>query len=161
MKSSIKPIPDGYHSLTPYLMIRSAAAAIEFYKQAFGAVELFRIPGMTPDSIGHAELKIGDSIIMLADECPGPGRNSPQGLGGTAVSFMLYVTDVDAAYPKALAAGATVLHPLQDKFYGDRAGTLLDPYSHIWTLASHIEDVPPEELESRAAAELAKMQSQG
>jgi PhnB protein len=154
-KKKVQPIPKGYPVLTPYLIVRGAAEAIEFYKKAFGAKERMRMPG--PDGkIGHAELVIDGALFMMADECPGFGT-SPAALNGTPVSFMLYVKDVDAAFKKAVAAGASVMRPPEDKFYGDRSGTLSDPYGHVWNLGTHIEDVPPKELARRAAAEAAKM----
>jgi len=146
-----KPIPDGYHSVTPYLIIQGATQAIEFYKKAFGAKELFRMA--TPDGgIGHAEMMIGNSPIMLADECPPMGYRGPQALGGTPVSLLIYVENVDARFPQAVAAGCKVVKPLQDQFYGDRSGTVTDPYGHVWTIATHKEDVPPEELNRRMQA---------
>jgi PhnB protein len=146
---AVKPIPEGYHTVTPYLIIKGAASAIEFYKKAFGATELFRMAG--PDGkVGHAEIKIGDSVIMLADEHPDMGHRSPQSLGGTPVSILLYVENVDARFAQATAAGGKVMRPLQDQFYGDRSGTLTDPYGHVWTIATHKEDVPPDEMEKRA-----------
>jgi PhnB protein len=148
--ADVKPIPEGYHSVTPYLAVNGAAEAIEYYKKAFGAVELFRMAN--GDKIGHAELKIGDSPIMLADEHAEMGHVSPQGLAGTAISLMIYVDDVDTTYPQAVALGGTELRPLQDQFYGDRSGTLKDPFGHVWTIATHKEDVAPEEMEKRAAA---------
>lgn len=151
MTGTVKPIPDGYHSVTPYLVVKGAAAAIEFYKKAFGATELFRMDA-PEGKIGHAEIKIGDSPIMLADEFPGMGYVSPTTLGGTPVSLMIYVDDVDTVFPKAIAAGGDQLKPLQDQFYGDRSGTLKDPFGHVWTVATHKEDVALEEMEKRAAA---------
>jgi PhnB protein len=146
-----KPIPEGYHSVTPYLIVRGAAGAIEFYRKAFGAVELFRFP--SPDGkIGHAEIKIGDSPIMLADEYPDMGYKGPQSIGGSPVSLMIYVEDVDAIFNQAVTAGATVKEALQDKFYGDRLGTVVDPFGHIWHLSTHKEDVSMEEMERRAKA---------
>src|SRR6266446_525700 len=146
-----KPIPDGYHTATPYLIIRGAAEAIEFYKKAFGATELFRFP--TPDGkIGHAEIKIGDSPIMLADEYPDMGYKGPQSLGGSPVSIMIYVEDVDSVFNQAVVAGATVKEALQDKFYGDRLGTLVDPFGHRWHVSTHKEDVSPEEMQERMKA---------
>lgn len=146
-----KPIPDGYHTATPYLIIRGAGDAIEFYKKAFGATELFRFP--TPDGkIGHAEIKIGDSPIMMADEYPQMGYNSPQTLGGSPVSLMIYVEDVDTTFNQAVAAGATVKEAVSDKFYGDRIGTLTDPFGHVWHVSTHKEDVSIEEMEKRAKA---------
>lgn len=145
---SVKAIPEGYHSVTPYLYIRGAAAAIEFYQKAFGAVELLRLPG--PGGVlMHAEIKIGDSPLMLADEMPDMACKSPQSLGGASSSVMLYVDDVDAMYKRALAAGAHELRAIQDQFWGDRMGSLTDPFGHQWSLATHVEDVPPEEIEQR------------
>ena len=155
MSAKVKPVPDGYHTVTPYLIIKGAAGALEFYKKAFGAEELYRMP--QPDGrIGHAEIRIGNSRVMLADEFPEMGYRSPQSLGGSPVSILLYVKDVDAMAGKALAAGAKVIRPVQDQFYGDRSGTFADPYGHVWTIATHQEDVSAEELERRAAAELRK-----
>jgi PhnB protein len=146
---AVKPIPDGYHAVTPYLIINGAAGALEFYKQAFGAVELLRMPA--PDGkIGHAEIRIGDSPIMLADEFPEMDARGPTAYGGTPVSLMVYVADADATYRRAIAAGGKELRPLRDQFYGDRSGTLTDPYGHIWTVATHKEDVPPDELQRRS-----------
>jgi PhnB protein len=142
---AVKPIPQGYHSITPYLIIKGAAAAIDFYKKAFGATELFRMPDATGKGIGHAEIKIGDSPIMMADEQPEMYR-SPQSLGGTPVSLMLYVDDVDTVFPRAISAGAKVVKPVQDQFYGDRSGTLHDPFGHLWTISTHKKDVTPEEM---------------
>lgn len=153
---SVKPIPDGYHSLTPYLYVRNGMKALAFYRQAFGAVELFHIDG-PPGKIGHAEMKLGDSIFMLADEMPDWGNRSPQTLGGNGSSLMIYVEDVDRVFKQAVDAGATVVRPLQNKFYGDRAGTIEDPFGHQWTIATHVEDVPPDEIDRRAQEEMAKM----
>jgi PhnB protein len=156
----VKPIPDGYHSVTPYLVCKGAAAAIDYYKKVFGATELMRMPG--PDGqIGHAEIKIGDSPIMLADEAPQMGAHSPQTIGGTPVSIMLYVEDADTVYRQALAAGGKELQPLRDQFYGDRSGTLQDPFGHIWTVATHKEDLSPEEMGRRAAEAMKKMRETG
>jgi PhnB protein len=142
-------IPEGYHSVTPYLIVKGAADAIDFYKRAFDATELMRMP--TPEGrIGHAEIRIGDSAIMLADEYPEMGYRSPQTLGGAGVSLMVYVDRVDETFKQALANGAKELQPLKNQFYGDRSGTLQDPYGHVWTIATHVEDIPPEELERRA-----------
>jgi PhnB protein len=147
----VKPIPEGYHSVTPYLIVRGGADAIEFYKKAFGAVELFRFP--SPDGkIGHAEIKVGNSPIMLADEFPDMGYKGPQSLGGSPVSLMIYVDDVDTVFQQAVDAGATVKEALQDKFYGDRMGTVIDPFGHRWHLATHKEDVSVEEMQRRAKA---------
>ena len=146
-----KPIPDGYHTATPYLIIGGAGDAIEFYKKAFGATELFRFP--TPDGkIGHAEIKIGDSPIMLADEFPEMGYKGPQTLGGSPVSIMIYVEDVDTIFNQAVAAGATVKEAVSDKFYGDRLGTVTDPFGHVWHISTHKEDVSLEEMQKRAQA---------
>ena len=151
MATNVKPIPEGYHSVTPYLIIKGAAEAIEYYKRSFGATELFRMPA--PDGkIGHAEIKIGDSPIMLADEHPDLGHVGPQTLGGTSVGIMIYVDDVDTMFKKAISGGGQEIKPLQDQFYGDRSGTLKDPFGHMWTVATHVEDVAPEEMEKRMAA---------
>ena len=148
---AVSPIPEGYHSVTPYLVMKNAAAAIEFYKKAFGAVELFRMPA-PGGKVGHAEIKIGDSPVMLADEYPDLGFKGPESLGGTPVILMIYVNDVDKIYPQAIAAGGKELRPLQTQFYGDRSGTLTDPFGHMWTICTHVEDVPEEELAKRAEA---------
>jgi PhnB protein len=148
---AVKPIPDGYHSVTPYLIIGAAAEAIEFYKTAFGAIELMRMPA-PGGKIGHAEIKIGDSPIMLADEFPEMGYKSPQTLGGSPVSIMIYVEDVDAVFDQAVGAGAKVQRPVKDQFYGDRMGTLEDPFGHVWHVSTHKEDVSAEEMERRAKA---------
>jgi len=148
MTNKVNPIPEGYHTATPYLIIRDAAAAIEFYKNAFGATELFRMP--TPDGrVGHAEIKIGNSHIMLADEAPDMGAVSPQSLGGTPISILLYVEDVDSMASQAITAGATVLRPVRDEFYGDRTGSFADPFGHQWHIATHKEDVSVEEMNKR------------
>lgn len=151
MSITTKPIPDGYHTATPYLIITDAAKAIEFYKEAFGATECMRLP--TPDGkLMHAEIMIGDSPIMLCDECPEWHALSPQTIGGTAVSIVLYVADVDAVVNRAVAAGATLLMPVADQFWGDRMGTVADPFGHKWSVATHTEDVTPEEIGARAKA---------
>ncbi len=147
----VKPIPDGYHTATPYLIVKGAAEALEFYKRAFGAEEVMRCP-MPDGRLGHAEIQIGNSRIMLADEFPEMGAKGPASLGGTPVGICLYVLDSDAAFQRALAAGARTLRPLQDQFYGDRSGTLTDPFGHQWTVATHREDVPLEEIERRMKA---------
>jgi PhnB protein len=147
----VKPIPDGYHTATPYLIVNSASDALSYYKKAFAATELFRMAG--PDGkIGHAEFKVGDSIMMIADENPAMEARSPKSLGGSPISIMLYVEDVDVVFNRAIAAGATVERRIEDKFYGDRAGGMIDPFGHKWYIATHKEDVPPDELERRAAA---------
>ena len=148
--ASVKPIPDGYHSVTPYLIIKGASDAIEFYKKAFGAVELFRLE--REGTIGHAEIKIGDSPIMLSDEHQEMGYVGPTTLGGTPVSIMIYVDDVDTTFNKAIEAGGEQMKPLQDQFYGDRSGSLKDPFGHVWHVATHKEDVTPDEMEKRMAA---------
>ncbi|WP_129779635.1 VOC family protein [Peristeroidobacter soli] len=145
----VKPIPAGYHSITPYLIVDDASRAIDFYKQAFGATEDMRMP--KPDGkIAHAELSVGDSKIMLADEYPELGYRSPKSIGGAGVSLMLYIEKVDDVFKRALAAGAKELQGVKDQFYGDRSGTLQDPFGHVWTVATHVEDVPPEEMGRRA-----------
>jgi PhnB protein len=157
MNAKVKPIPDGFHSITPYLTVKGAAEAIDFYKRAFGAKERFRMRGPEDSTVGHAELTIGDSILMLSDEFPHCNNSSPETLGGSPVLMLLYVEDVDRAFKRAVEAGATVAEPVEDKFYGERAGTLTDPYGHRWTLMTHIEDVPKAELERRMAEACAKM----
>lgn len=152
---SVTPIPAGYHTVTPYLIVDGAAEAIEFYKRAFGAIELFRMPG-PGGRLMHAEIKIGDSPIMLADEVPQMGYRSPKALGGTSVSVLLYVPDVDAMFAQAVEAGAVVKRPLENQFYGDRSATLDDPFGHQWTIATHIEDVSSEEMNRRFEAMMAK-----
>lgn len=150
---AVKPIPDGYHTVTAYLIVKDAARALEFYKKAFSATELMRLPG--PDGkVMHAEIKVGDSPIMLADEFPEMGARSPQSLGGSPVSILLYVEDVDARFNQAIAAGATVQRAVRDQFYGDRSGTLVDPFGHVWSIATHTEDVSPTEMGRRFQASL-------
>ena len=144
---SVKPIPDGYHSITPYLVVDDAKAAIDFYARAFGAREKFRLP--MGDRIGHAEIEVGDSVIMLADEFPDMGHLGPNSRGGTTVSLLHYVEDVDSAFAKAVAAGATEAKPVENQFWGDRMGTLLDPFGHMWSLATTVEEVSPEEMQRR------------
>jgi PhnB protein len=143
---AVAPVPPGYATVTPYLIIRGARKAIDFYQRAFGAVELFRLDG-PDDGIAHAEIRIGDSPVMLADSSG--DYPDPLTLGGSAVSFMVYVPDVDAAFARAIAAGATVRRPVADQFYGDRTGTLVDPFGHVWSLGTHVEDVSPEEMNRR------------
>ena len=151
MSPKVKAIPEGYHTATPYLILEGASAALDFYKKAFGATEIMRMA--QPDGkVGHAEIRIGDSVIMLADEVPQMGYRSPKSLGGSPVSLMLYVEEVDAVVARAVAAGAKLTLPVSDKFYGDRSGTIEDPFGHVWTLATHTEDVSPEEMKKRMAA---------
>jgi PhnB protein len=147
---AVKPVPEGYHVVTPYLVVHDAAGAIEFYKKAFGASELMRFPG-PGGKLMHAEIKIGDSPIMLADEMPEMDARGPQSYGGSPVGLAVYVPDVDAVVRKAEAAGAKVVRPVQDQFYGDRSGTLVDPYGHKWTIATHKEDVSSDEMQRRFA----------
>jgi len=146
--SPVKPIPEGYHSVTPYLCVKGAAAAIDFYKKAFGAKELLRMPA-PGEKIGHAEIQIGDSHVMLADEFPEMGFLSPQSVGWSPVMMHLYVEDVDITANKAVAAGAKVTRPVADQFYGDRGGQVEDPFGHKWYVSTHKEDVSPEEIEAR------------
>lgn len=148
---AVKPIPDAYHSVTPYLMIQGASEAIEFYKQAFGATETFRL-AQPNGKIGHAEIRIGDSSIMLADPCEEGAFRNPRSLGGSSVGLHVYVADVDAQFAQALNAGAKAVKPVQDQFYGDRTGTLEDPFGHIWFLATHKGDIAPDEIKRRAEA---------
>lgn len=148
---AVKFIPDGYHSITPYLSIKGAAKALEFYKQAFGATELLRM-AMPDGGIGHAEIKIGDSVIMLADPCDQSGFYSPQKLGGSSVALHVYVENVDSQFAQAISAGAKAIKPVEDQFYGDRTGSLEDPFGHVWFLATHKEDLTPEEIGQRAEA---------
>jgi PhnB protein len=158
MPSKAKPIPEGYHAVTPYLSVHDAAKAIDFYKRAFGAKEIMRMDG-PPGKIGHAELQIGDSRIMLADEMPGSNR-SPKSLGGSPVSIFLYVENVDSVFNQAVSAGAKAISPLADMFWGDRFGKLDDPFGHSWSLATHIEDVAPQEMAKRSKEAMAKMAQQ-
>jgi len=150
-RKKVQPIPKGYHIVTPSLVVRGAAQAIEFYKKAFGAKELYRMEG--PDGkMLHAEIKIGDSIVMVGDEYPDMGASSPQSIGGSASSLMIYTRDVDALFKQAVAAGAKVSMPVSDMFWGDRYGRVTDPFGHQWQLATHKEDIPPKEMRRRAAA---------
>ncbi len=147
----VKPIPDGYPRVTPYLIIDGASAAIEFYGSVLGATERMRMP--TPDDkVGHAELQIGDSVIMLADEVPGMGARGPRAVGGTPVTLHVYVEDADSVFDRAVEAGAKALSPVEDRFYGDRSGQFEDPFGHRWDVATHVEDVPPEDMAKRMAA---------
>jgi len=148
--ASVKPIPDGYPRVTPYLHVDGASKAIEFYRTVFGAKERMRLaaPG---GRIGHAELEIGNSMIMVADEHPDMGIRGPKSVGGTPVTVLVYVEDVDRAFERALKAGAKELRPVQNQFYGDRSGQFEDPFGHQWNVATHVEDVPPDEMAKRAA----------
>ena len=148
--AAVKPIPDGYPQVTPYLCIDGASAAIEFYGEVFAAAERVRMPA-PGGKVGHAELQIGDSVVMLSDEFPETGARSPKAIGGTPVTMSVYVEDVDAVFDRALQRGATAVSPVQDQFYGDRSGLFEDPFGHRWNVATHIEDVPPEEMARRAA----------
>jgi PhnB protein len=149
MPGKVKPIPEGYSSVTPYLIVDGAARALDYYKKAFGAEEKYRFdaPG---GKIGHAEFVIGNSVIMIADEHVEMGARGPKSVGGTPISLMLYVEDVDKIFGRAVQAGAKVERPLENQFYGDRTGGIIDPFGHRWYLATHVEDVPPEELQERA-----------
>jgi PhnB protein len=147
---AVKPVPDGYHTVTPYLIVSGAAQAIDFYTRAFGATELMRMPD-AKGRIGHAEIRIGDSVIMLADEHPEMGYRGPRALGGSSVSILLYVPDVDAMFERAIKAGGKSQRPVADQFYGDRMGTLEDPFGHVWTIGTHVEDVSDEEIKRRMA----------
>jgi len=148
---AVKPIPDGYHSVTPYMIVKGAAKAIDFYKNAFGATELMRFPGPN-NSVMHAEIKIGDSVVMLADEHESGPYRSPIAVGGTPISLMVYVEDVDTVFNQAVSLGAKSTREVEDQFYGDRSGNLTDPFGHVWTIATHKEDVSSEEMERRMAA---------
>ena len=153
--ANVKAIPEGYRSITPYLFVKDAAKAIEFYKNVFGASERMRMP--TPDGkILHAELQIGDSVIMLTDENPKMGATGPQTLGGTSISIHAYFENVDEVAQKAVEAGAKLIRPVKNQFYGDRTGTLIDPFGHMWSVATHVEDVSPEEMQKRAAAAMSQ-----
>lgn len=151
MSDTVKAIPEGYEGATPYLIIKDATRALEFYKKAFGAAELMRIPA-PGGTVGHAEIKIGKAIIMLADGFPAMNCKSPQSFGGSPVSMMLYVQDVDAFVERAVVAGAKLLRPVKNQFYFDRSGSLEDPFGHQWHIATHVEDVPPDEMAKRAEA---------
>jgi PhnB protein len=148
---AVRPIPDGYTSVTPYLIITGAAAAMDFYTKVFGAAEIMRMDG--PDGgVAHAEMQIGNAKIMLADEHPAMGFRSPQSLGGSGTGIMLYIEDVDRVVARAVENGARIHQEVQDQFYGDRSGTVIDPFGHLWTIATHVEDVAPDEIERRMAA---------
>ncbi len=151
MTAKVKPVPEGYHTVTPYLIVHDAAGAIDFYKTAFGATELFRLAG-PGGKVGHAEIMIGDSHIMLADEHPEMGARSPRSIGGSPISMLVYVENVDVFFNHAVEAGAKVVRPIANMFYGDRTGGLEDPYGYQWYIATHIEDLTPEELQRRAAS---------
>ena len=155
-----QPIPDGYHRITPFIVVEGASEAMAFYAEAFGATERMRIPG-PGGTIAHAEIEIGDSVVMLSDPFPQSTVKAPTELGGTTVSIFVYVEDVDALFQRAVDAGATVTMPLDDMFWGDRFGSLTDPYGHSWSFATHVEDVPPEEMEERAKQAMAAMASGG
>ena len=149
-RKRVKPVPAGYHAVTPYLSVRGAAEAIDFYKKALGAKELMRMPG-PGGKIGHAEIRIGDSRVMLADEHPEMNFTGPQSYGGTSVHLHVYLPNVDAQVAKALKAGAKLVRPVKDQFYGDRLGTIEDPFGHVWHLATHVEDLSKAEMKKRAA----------
>jgi PhnB protein len=154
MAAKVKPVPEGYSTVTPYIMVKGAAKAIDFYKRALGAEEVYRLE-MPDGRIGHAELQIGSSRLMLADEMPempDVACRSPQALGGSTVGLCIYIADVDTHFKRAIDAGAKVRRPVQDQFYGDRNGTFEDPFGHIWTIVTHVEDVSPEEMKKRMAA---------
>jgi PhnB protein len=146
---NVQAKPAGYHSVTPYLIVDGAAEAIRWYERALGATEVMRLP--MGEKIGHAEIKIGDSHVMLSDEWPDYGKLGPKTRGGSTCGLMVYLDDVDAAFARAVAAGAQVEQPVQDQFYGDRSGSVADPFGHSWTLATHVEDVAPDEMERRMA----------
>ena len=153
---AVQPIPEGYHSVTPFLAVDDAAQAIDFYKRAFGARERTRMPG--PDGkIAHAELEIGDSVVMLSDPFPQSPYTPPKALGGTSMGVLLYVEDVDAVVDQAVEAGATVTMPVDDMFWGDRFGTIADPFGHSWQIATHKEDLTPEEIAERGKEAMASM----
>jgi PhnB protein len=154
--ATVKPIPEGYPRVTPYLIVNGASDAIAFYTSVLGAQERMRMPG-PDDTIGHAELSLGDSLIMLADEAPDMGALGPKTVGGTPVMLHVYVEDVDDVFARAIAAGARELQAVENKFYGDRSGSFEDPFGHHWSVASNVEDVPPDEMEQRAAAAMAEM----
>ena len=157
MARATSPVPKGFHTVTPHLVIRGAAKAIDFYKRAFGAEELMRMEG-PGGAIGHAELKIGDSVVFLADEFPGAPSKSPQTLGGTTATLNLYVPDVDKTVQQAVEAGSKVVMPVADMFWGDRYGTVTDPFGHVWGVATHVQDLSPAEIEEGAKAFWASMQ---
>lgn len=157
VESGVAPIPEGYHTITSNLTVRGGEKAIDFYKKVFGAEELGRMYGPDGKTIVHAELKIGDSRFFLTDEFPAFGNRSPESLGGTGSSLYLYVEDADAVFRKAVGAGAKIKGPVQDMFWGDRCGAVIDPFGHEWSIATHKEDVPPGEMERRGAEFLKQM----
>lgn len=156
MVKAAKPIPEGFHSVTPHLIIRNAVQAIDFYKKAFGAQEVSRMPSPDGKALMHAEIKIGDSIIMLCDEFPQWNTLGPQSLGGSTVGIHIYVKDADSLFSQALAAGATVKMPLEDTFWGDRFGKVTDPFGHEWSIATRTRDLTPEEIQKGAQAYFSK-----
>jgi PhnB protein len=157
MASNVKPIPDGYRTVTPYLTLNDAAAGLDWYKKALGAEEVVRMPGPGGKGVMHAEMRIGDSMVMLGDECPGADGKSPQSLGGTTMGIFLYVPDVDKAYDRAIKAGATKGMPPTNMFWGDRYCKFVDPFGHSWSMGTHIEDVPPGEMPERARKAMEQM----
>jgi PhnB protein len=159
MPAQVQPIPKGYHTVTPYLVLDNAAGAIEYYRKAFGAQEVMRMAG-PPGKIAHAELRIGDSMIMVSDEMPGSSTKSPRSVGGSTAAVFLYVEDVDKTFNQAVAAGAKAEMPPADMFWGDRFGKLVDPFGHSWALATHKEDVAPEEMAKRSKEAMAQMAQQ-
>lgn len=161
MSSSVNPIPEGFNTVSIHMTVKNAKQAIEFYQKAFGAEEICRMPGPDGNSIMHAELKIGSSIIMLNDEFPGHGISAPQTLKGTSFSLHLYVEDADALFNRAIEAGAKEIMPVSDQFWGDRYGMLTDPYGHCWSIATHMEDLSPEEMNKRAEEYFSKMDEGG
>jgi uncharacterized glyoxalase superfamily protein PhnB len=158
--AKVKPIPEGYHTLTPHIVVRGAVQAIEFYKKAFGAVEIRRSPMPDGKTLMHADLKIGDSHLLLVDDMPGMGAHAPREPGATSVTLHLFVEDVDAVFNRAVAAGAKVTMPVADMFWGDRFGKLTDPFGHDWSIATHKEDLSPEEMKKRGDAMFAEMGKQ-
>lgn len=148
---AVNPIPDAYRGVTPYLIVKGGAAALDFYQRIFGGKEIMRLDG-PEGTIGHAEIKIGESIVMLADPCPSGEHKDPTAFGGSPVSLLIYTQDVDAMVANAVKAGAEIIAPVENKFYGDRMGTIRDPFGHIWHISTHVEDVPPDEMQRRLEA---------